>query len=116
MYVKVVRVLTEEEGVTHGRDTVLPKVCYLYECESVGFKKVCVKNEAEFDAYLEKWHEVLCEGSVPEKGSFEFLHVTLWRITGDAEGLEEHGKHLVILGEGRVFIMNDHGKTIDNLT
>jgi len=116
MYIKIVRHLEDERGVSSSRgsleEKVVPSDHHILECLMVQYRKVTVNNMAEFHKLMEANESVrIVTPFIDTDGSFEFI-----QIKPIAEG--DEGKSIedtLICRDCSLFIMNNEGKTIDRL-
>ena len=116
MYIKIVRHLEDEQGVSSSRgsleEKVVPTEHHIFECLEARYKKVTVNSTSEFHERMNKIETARIVTPIPEKNSpFEFIQIKTIIKENDEKFIDET---LV----GRVctlFIMNNEGKTIDRM-
>ena len=116
MYIKIVRHLEDEEGVSSSRgsleEKVVPSENHIFECCEARYKKVAVAGIAEFHERMKHIESVRIVIEVPVEGPFEFVQVqTFLRDEND----ELYASDALIAKECTVYFMNNDGKTIDRM-
>lgn len=120
MYVKIVRHLEDEQGVSSSRGSlegkVVPSEHHIFECLEARYKKVTVNNVSEFHERMRYIESVRIIISLPEEGSFEFIQVIITiKENGAAKAIVGATQEALIGRDCTLFLMNDEGKTIDSL-
>ncbi len=127
MYVKIVRHLEDEQGVSDRRGTsekVVPSEHYIFECLEAQYRKVTVSKMSEFHKRMDNFETVRIVTPIPEKEvldvvsgqvekdcPFEFIQIKTTIKEGDNKFVNE----TLIARTCTLFIMNNEGKTIDSL-
>lgn len=131
MYVKIVRHLEDEKGVSNSGGSsgakVVPSEHHIFECLEACYRKVAVDNMSEFNERMrsietvrivtpmpdepEKTAVDVLSGKVEEDNPFEFVQCrTILKEEGD-KFIDE----TLIAKDCTLYLMNNEGKTIDRM-
>ena len=115
MYVKIVRHLENEQGVSSSRGSleakVVPSEHHIFECWEARYRKVAVNNISEFNERMKYIESVRIVISVPEEGPFEFIQVQMFMKEDDLK----YAGETLIARDCMLYLMNNEGKTIDSI-
>jgi len=124
MYIKIVRHLQDEKGVSNSRgslmDKVVPSNHHIFESLEAEYKKVTVSNIAEFQKRMGEIETVRVVTPMPEHDmtneledtSFEFIQARLTIKEDDEKFIDE----TLIAKDCCLYIMNNEGRTIDRMS
>lgn len=116
MYIKIVRHLEDEQGVSNSRgslyDKVVPSLHHMFECLEAEYRKVAVNNMDEFHDRMNSFETHRIVTPMPDMDSpFEFIQIKTTIKEDDDKFVGD-----ILVGKDCVlFIMNDDGKTIDSM-
>ncbi len=118
MYVKIVRHLEDEQGVSSNKgsleEKVVPSEHHIFECLEARYRKVAVNNISEFTERMNRIETVRIVTPMPEKDDFfefEFVQVKTVIKENEVKFVNE-----TLIGRNcTLFIMNNEGKTIDSM-
>jgi hypothetical protein len=118
MYIKIVRHLENERGVSSSKgnleEKVVPSDHRIFECLEVQYRKVTVKNMAEFHEQMKVNESVRIITPVIDKDmddEFEFIQIKPVVKRNEVTVIED----TLICRDCGLYIMNDEGKTIDRM-
>ena len=116
MYIKIVRHLEDEQGVSSSKgsleEKVVPSEHHIFECWEAEYRKVSVSSISEFHELMNKIETARIVTPIAEKDSpFEFIQVRTINVEGDDKYVDE----TLIGRDCTLFIMNNEGKTIDRM-
>ena len=118
MYIKIVRHLENEEGVSSSRggslkDKVVPTEHHMFECLEALYRKVTVNNISGLHERMNDVESVRVVTPMPDENypsPFEFIQIQIIKEDDDMF------VHETLIGrECTLFIMNNEGKTIDSM-
>jgi len=119
MYLKIIRHLGDELGVSSRRgsleDKVVPIEHHIFECTEARYRKTSVKRVAEFHDIINKMDVVRIITPVyddlGEEEPFEFIQIH----TVIKEDDDKYSWENLICRDCVLYVMNNEGKTIDSL-
>ena len=116
MYIKIVRHLEDEKGVSSSRGDlgakVVPSEHHIFECLEARYRKVTVGNTSEFHERMRPIETVRIITLMPETNSpFEFIQIK----TIIKEDDEKFVNETLVARDCVLFLMNNDGKTIDSI-
>lgn len=134
MYVKIVRRLEDEKGVSSSggslEEKVVPSEHHIFECLEACYRKVTVNKMSEFNGRMREVETVrivtpmpsvdepaygaadVLSGKVEEDSPFEFIQCRTVLKEEDGRFVNE----TLIARDCTFYIMNNEGKTIDRIT